>query len=152
MKVIRKAKENLFILFIAAAYIAMFIINQNMGIASVKNSFYYIKEMIMIMPVIFVLTALLDLWVPKEKIMKYLLESGYEIIDYKEEGNDVFNISCSISEAVMNGSIEKGIIIDDYGIVPFMVCTKHKKIVLVHLSLYEEYKKAKASSFGFNFL
>ena len=72
MKVLRKAKENLFILFIAAAYIAMFIINQNMGIASVKNSFYYIKEMIMIMPVIFVLTALLDLWVPKEKIMKYL--------------------------------------------------------------------------------
>ena len=50
----------------------MFIINQNMGIASVKNSFYYIKEMIMIMPVIFVLTALLDLWVPKGKIMKYL--------------------------------------------------------------------------------
>ncbi|MPM57484.1 hypothetical protein SDC9_104306 [bioreactor metagenome] len=72
MKVIRKAKENLFIIFIAAAYIAIFIINQNMGIASVKNSFYYIKEMIMIMPVIFVLTALLDLWVPKEKIMKYL--------------------------------------------------------------------------------
>ena len=64
MKVIRKAKENLFILLIAAAYIAMFIINQNMGIASIKNSFYYIKEMIMIMPVIFVLTALLDLWVP----------------------------------------------------------------------------------------
>jgi hypothetical protein len=31
MKVLRKAKENLFILFIAAAYIAMFIINQNMG-------------------------------------------------------------------------------------------------------------------------
>ena len=61
MKVIRKAKENLFILLIAAAYIAMFIINQNMGIASIKNSFYYIKEMIMIMPVIFVLTALLDL-------------------------------------------------------------------------------------------
>ena len=30
--------------------------------------------------------------------------------------------------------------------------SKHKKIVLIHLSLYEEYKKAKASSFGFNFL
>lgn len=72
MKVIRKAKENLFIIFIAAAYMAMFIINQNMGIASVKNSVYYIKEMLMIMPVIFVLTALLDLWVPKEKIIKYL--------------------------------------------------------------------------------
>ena len=72
MKVIRKAKENLFVIFIALAYIAIFIIKPSMGIASVKNSFYYIKEMIMIMPVIFVLTALLDLWVPKEKIMKYL--------------------------------------------------------------------------------
>ena len=30
------------------------------------------KRNTMIMPVIFVLTALLDLWVPKEKIMKYL--------------------------------------------------------------------------------
>lgn len=72
MKIIRKVKENLFIIFIALAYIAIFIIKPNMGIASVKNSFYYIKEMIMIMPVIFVLTALLDLWVPKEKIIKYL--------------------------------------------------------------------------------
>ncbi|WP_312941580.1 permease [Oscillibacter sp.] len=33
---------------------------------------YYIKEMLMIMPVIFVLTALLDMWIPKEKIMQYL--------------------------------------------------------------------------------
>ena len=65
----------------------------------------------------------------KEKVMKYLQESGYEVEDYKEEGNDVFNISCSIAEAVIDGSIEKGIIIDDYGIVPFMVCTKYKKIV-----------------------
>jgi len=72
MNVIRKAKENLFVIFIALAYIAIFIIKPNMGIASVKNSFYYIKEMIMIMPVIFILTALLDLWVPKEKITKYL--------------------------------------------------------------------------------
>jgi len=72
MKAICKAKENLFIIVIAVAYITIFSINQEMGIASVKNSFYYIKEMIMIMPVIFILTALLDLWVPKEKIMKYL--------------------------------------------------------------------------------
>ncbi len=72
MMLIRKAKENLFILLIAAAYLAVFVVNQNLGIASVQNSFYYIKEMIMIMPVIFILTALLDLWVPKEKIIKYL--------------------------------------------------------------------------------
>lgn len=72
MKVLCKVKENLFILFIAAAYIAMFIISPDMGMSSVKNSIYFIKEMIAVMPVIFILTALLDLWVPKEKIMKYL--------------------------------------------------------------------------------
>jgi len=72
MNIMRKAKDNLFYVFIAAAYVAMFIIKPDMGITSVKNSTYYIKEMILIMPVIFVLTALLDLWVPKEKIMIYL--------------------------------------------------------------------------------
>lgn len=72
MKVIKKAKENLFIVVIAAAYIALFMINPSVGAASVHNSFYYIKEMVLIMPVVFVLTALLDLWVPREKIVKYL--------------------------------------------------------------------------------
>lgn len=57
---------------VTLAYIIMFIANPAMGIESVKNSGYYIKEMLMIMPVIFVLTALLDMWVPKEKIMRYL--------------------------------------------------------------------------------
>ncbi|MEA4921415.1 MAG: permease [Clostridiaceae bacterium] len=72
MKVINKVKDNLFIVFIALAYIVVFTIKPIMGIASIKNSVYYIKEMLMIMPVIFVLTSLLDLWIPKEKIMKYL--------------------------------------------------------------------------------
>lgn len=43
-----------------------------MGIEAIKNSGYYIKEMLMIMPVIFVLTALLDVWIQKETIIKYL--------------------------------------------------------------------------------
>lgn len=43
-----------------------------MRVQSVKNSGYYIKEMLMIMPVIFILTALLDTWVPKQTIIKYL--------------------------------------------------------------------------------
>lgn len=72
MTILKKIKENLFLAIVALAYITMFIINPAMGIDSVKNSGYYIKEMLMIMPVIFVLTALLDLWVPKEKIMQYL--------------------------------------------------------------------------------
>lgn len=72
MSILRKARENMFIIVVAAAYILIFLINPNMGVTSIKNSAYYIKEMVMIMPVIFVLTALLDTWVAKEKITKYL--------------------------------------------------------------------------------
>lgn len=72
MTILKRLKENLFLVIVALAYIIMFIINPSMGIDSVKNSGYYIKEMLMIMPVIFVLTALLDMWVPKEKIMRLL--------------------------------------------------------------------------------
>lgn len=76
MKILKKAKENIFALFVILAYIVLFVLKPGMGIASIKNSGYYIKEMLMIMPVIFVLTALLDAWIPKEKIMKYLGEDS----------------------------------------------------------------------------
>lgn len=72
MKIVQKAKAHLFVLLVATAYAAFFLIRPGAGIAAVKNSAYYIREMIMIMPVIFVLTALLDMWVPKEKIIKFL--------------------------------------------------------------------------------
>lgn len=72
MKILKKAKENAFAVFVAVAYLGLFIVRPGMGTASLKNSMYYIMEMLMIMPVVFILTALLDLWVPKEKIMKYL--------------------------------------------------------------------------------
>lgn len=72
MIVLKKIKENLFFSLVVLAYIVLAIVSPSMGLKSVQNSGYYIKEMLMIMPVIFVLTALLDLWVPKEKIMQYL--------------------------------------------------------------------------------
>lgn len=72
MIILKKVKENRFLVIVLLTYIIMFIINPAMATESVKNSGYYIKEMLMIMPVIFVLTALLDMWVPKEKIMRYL--------------------------------------------------------------------------------
>src|SRR5699024_5690397 len=42
------------------------------AVLSVKNSGYYIKEMLMIMPVVFLLTALIEAWVPKKMIMEHL--------------------------------------------------------------------------------
>ena len=70
--VLKKIKENPFLIIVILAYIVMFAFSPQMGSESVKNSNYYIKEMLMIMPVIFILTALLDMWVPKEKIIQYL--------------------------------------------------------------------------------
>ncbi len=72
MSILKKLKGNLFLVVVILAYIIMFIARPEMGVASVKNSAYYIKEMLMIMPVIFILTALLDLWLPKEKVMRFL--------------------------------------------------------------------------------
>ncbi len=72
MTVLKKIKENLFLVIVVLAYISIFIISPIMGTESIKNSAYYIKEMLLIMPVIFVLTALLDMWIPKEKIIRYL--------------------------------------------------------------------------------
>ncbi|NLJ41230.1 MAG: permease [Clostridiales bacterium] len=72
MTILEKLKKNAFLSLVVLAYVFMFIFKWQMGIESVKNSLYYIKEMLLIMPVIFVLTALLDLWVPKEKIIRYL--------------------------------------------------------------------------------
>lgn len=72
MNILRRAKDNLSIVIIVVAYASLFILRPEMGMNSLKNSIYYIKEMIMIMPVVFIMTALLDTWVPKEKIIKYL--------------------------------------------------------------------------------
>lgn len=68
------------------------------------------------------------------KIKEYLQKEEYEIVDYTNKENDIFSISQNISEAVINGDIEKGIIIDDYGTVPFMVCSKHTKIVCAQVA------------------
>ncbi len=37
---------------------------------SFGNSLYYIKEMLVVLPVIFLLTVVIEAWVPKEVIMK----------------------------------------------------------------------------------
>lgn len=71
-KAIKFIKSNLFLTSVIFAYAVLALINPQMGLQGAKNSGYYIKEMLMIMPVIFVLTALLDSWVPKRTIIRYL--------------------------------------------------------------------------------
>lgn len=71
-KTLKLVKNNGFLSIIIVTYGILLISRPDLGLAGVQNSGYYIKEMLMIMPVIFVLTALLDTWVPKETIIKVL--------------------------------------------------------------------------------
>ena len=71
-KAIRFIKNNVFFAVVILGYVALFLFAPTYAIQGIKNSGYYIKEMLMIMPVIFVLTALLDTFVQKKTIIKYL--------------------------------------------------------------------------------
>lgn len=76
MKVLDFLRKYGFLILVILAYLILFLVRRDFADLSVRNSGYYIKEMLMIMPVVFILTALLDLWVPKEKILRYLGEGA----------------------------------------------------------------------------
>jgi uncharacterized membrane protein YraQ (UPF0718 family) len=65
-------KNNIFFVLVVMAYLVLMIFHSQTGLQGIYNSGYYMKEMLMIMPAIFILTALLDSWVPKETIIKTL--------------------------------------------------------------------------------
>lgn len=73
---IDRIKKNLFLFGILGIYLGLFIINTEKAIQSVGNTGYYLKEMLIIMPVVFLLTALIEAWVPKHLIMNALGENS----------------------------------------------------------------------------
>lgn len=64
--------KNKFLTLVLLGYLGVFIYKSQTGVLAIKNSAYYFKEMLVIMPVILLLTALLEAWVPKEAIEKHL--------------------------------------------------------------------------------
>ena len=62
----------MFLVVVIAVYLITLIVRPGLSVQGIRNSGYYIREMIMILPVVFIFTALLDTWVPKEVILKYL--------------------------------------------------------------------------------
>lgn len=69
---IERLKKNRFLVSVGLIYLILFIMSTEKAALSVKNSGYYIKEMLMIMPVVFLLTSLIEAWVPKKMIMENL--------------------------------------------------------------------------------
>lgn len=63
-------KNNKILAFSIISYIILFIFKPELGVKGIKESTYYFKEMIQILPAVFVLTALIQTWIPTEVIMK----------------------------------------------------------------------------------
>ncbi|SET14978.1 4Fe-4S single cluster domain of Ferredoxin I [Natronincola peptidivorans] len=57
-------------------YLVTFIFSQGLFIQALQNTRHYLLEMLVVMPVIFMLTVLIEIWISKESIMKNLGESS----------------------------------------------------------------------------
>ena len=69
-------KRYLFFIIALVLLGIVFIFNVNMGIKAVSTLTYSLKEMALVLPPIFILLGLLDVWISKEKMMKYVGEGS----------------------------------------------------------------------------
>ena len=71
----------------------------------------------------------------KDVVKTHLAGKGYEMLDYSHE--DIFTATMAIVKAVQSGEVTRGIVVDDYGIAPFMIASKNHGIVCA--PAYEDY-------------
>lgn len=71
----------------------------------------------------------------KDVVKAYLADKGYEMVDYSDA--DIFTATMNVVKAVKDEGITRGIVIDDYGVAPFMVASKNHGIVCA--PTYEDY-------------
>ncbi len=73
MKLVKKFR--LFLLSLLGIII-LYLLNETMGITALKATGSSFKQMLLIIPPIFVLLGLLDVWVPRDVMVKYLGEGS----------------------------------------------------------------------------
>lgn len=71
----------------------------------------------------------------KNVVKAHLTQAGYEVVDVSDK--DIFTATMNVVELVNNGEITRGIVIDDYGVVPFNIAAKNHGIVCA--PVYEDY-------------
>ena len=64
-----------------------------------------------------------------------LFQAGYEVVDVSDK--DIFTATMNVVELVNKGEITRGIVVDDYGVVPFNIAAKNHGIVCA--PVYEDY-------------
>jgi uncharacterized membrane protein YraQ (UPF0718 family) len=70
MKTVEILKKNKLPLFVVLVYAALFVFSPDKAMKSVGNSVYYLLEMMQVLPVIFLLTVVIEALVPKEMIIR----------------------------------------------------------------------------------
>lgn len=70
MSIFSIVKKNKLLIFVAIIYVVILIISPDKALKSVGNSVYYLIEMLQVLPVIFLLTVVIEALVPKEMIMQ----------------------------------------------------------------------------------
>ena len=76
MKTAAFFKQNKSLTLMILAYLLLFIFQDDLAASAFHNSSYYFIEMIQIMPMIFLLTVVIDVLIPKETIIKHLGEKA----------------------------------------------------------------------------
>ncbi len=78
MNYLKKHKFDFTIIFAFAIFVAYSLYFQfNPGVEIFKNNFWdFLKEMLIALPIMFVIIGLFDVWVSKEKVQKHIGESS----------------------------------------------------------------------------
>ena len=71
----------------------------------------------------------------KDVVKAHLAKAGYEVVDVSDK--DIFTATMNVVELVQKGEITRGIVIDDYGVIPFNIAAKNHGIVCA--PVYEDY-------------
>ena len=76
--ILRFLRRNKLLALVAAAYGVLFLLAPDKALQALQSSLYYLKEMVVVLPVIFVFTVVIEAWIPKSVIIKGLGEqSGF---------------------------------------------------------------------------
>lgn len=71
----------------------------------------------------------------KDVVKAHLTQAGCEVVDVSDK--DIFTATMNVVELVNKGEITRGIVVDDYGVVPFNIAAKNHGIVCA--PVYEDY-------------
>ncbi len=76
MILVNKLKKNKLLFIVGLIYAGMFVVTPDNAVQSISNSVYYLLEMLQVLPVIFMLTVIIEAWIPKEIITRRFGENS----------------------------------------------------------------------------